>query len=74
MTAARLPTAEIMDKLQLSNPTLNLWRNRYLELGLAGLEKGKRIATTSPLACFNKAVGFSFNSEILVENEANIGA
>ncbi len=48
MTAARLPTAEIMDKLQLSNPTLNLWRNRYVELGLAGLEKGKSRAPGTP--------------------------
>ncbi|MGZ5528352.1 MAG: helix-turn-helix domain-containing protein [Limisphaerales bacterium] len=41
MTAAGLPTAEIMDKLQLSNPMLNLWRKRYVELGLPGLVKGK---------------------------------
>ncbi len=41
MTAAGLATTEIMYKLQLSNPTLNLWRKRYVELGLPGLVKGK---------------------------------
>lgn len=41
MTAAGQSTAEIMDKLQLSNPTLNLWRKRYKELGVPGLVKGK---------------------------------
>lgn len=41
MTAAGLPTATIMDKLKVSNPTLNLWRNRYLESGVASLVKGK---------------------------------
>ncbi|MGZ4978541.1 MAG: IS630 family transposase [Methylobacter sp.] len=41
MTADGLSTAEIMVKLQLSNPTLNLWRKRYVELGLPSLVKGK---------------------------------
>lgn len=48
MTAAGQSTAEIMDKLQLSNPTLNLWRKRYLELGLPGLVKGKSRAPGIP--------------------------
>nr|WP_235187582.1 helix-turn-helix domain-containing protein [Methylobacter tundripaludum] len=48
MTTAKQPTAAIMDKLQLSNPTLNLWRNRYVEFGLAGLEKGKSRAPGTP--------------------------
>ena len=48
MTAAGIATAEIMDKLQVSNPTLNLWRNRYEELGVAGLLKGRSRAPGMP--------------------------
>ncbi|MBF0383712.1 MAG: helix-turn-helix domain-containing protein [Magnetococcales bacterium] len=50
-TADRMSTQEMMNQLGVSNPTLNLWRNRYLEKGLEGLIKGKtRKPGTEPLA------------------------
>ena len=40
-----------MKKLKVSNPTLNLWRRRYLEGGVAALVKGKsRPPGTAPVA------------------------
>nr|WP_281721022.1 IS630 family transposase [Nitrosomonas nitrosa] len=41
MTAEGRPTEELMSLLKVSNPTLNLWRKRYLECGITGLIKGK---------------------------------
>ncbi len=41
MTASSQATSEIIRKLQVSNPTINLWRRRYIEAGLDGLVKGK---------------------------------
>ncbi len=41
MTADKQPTEKIMQTLKVSNPTLNLWRRRYLECGIDGLLKGK---------------------------------
>lgn len=41
MTADNQPTEKIMQTLDLSNPTLNRWRNRYRECGIDGLLKGK---------------------------------
>lgn len=41
MTADGISTQELMDTLKVTNPTLNRWRKRYLESGLAGLCKGK---------------------------------
>ena len=41
MTADGCSTEETMDKLRVSNPTLNLWRRRYLDCGVEGLLKGK---------------------------------
>jgi transposase len=41
MTADGCSTQSIMQTLKVSNPTLNLWRRRYLEAGLEGLKKGK---------------------------------
>lgn len=41
MTADGCPTQEILETLKVSNPTLNRWRRRYVEYGLAGLKKGK---------------------------------
>ena len=41
MTADGLSTTAIMATLTISNPTLNKWRNRYLESGVEGLKKGK---------------------------------
>lgn len=50
MTAEGRPTAELMKTLQVSNPTLNLWRKRYLDSGIEGLKKGKtRPSRVSPL-------------------------
>lgn len=48
MTASGQPTSEIMATLQVSNPTLNLWRTRYVEAGLDGLVKGKTRAPGIP--------------------------
>ena len=48
MTASGQPTSEIMATLQVSNPTLNLWRTRYVEAGLDGLIKGKTRAPGIP--------------------------
>lgn len=41
MTADGCPTKTILTTLNVSNPTLNKWRNRYLEKGVEGLKKGK---------------------------------
>lgn len=41
MTADGCSTREIMETLKVSNPTLNLWRRRYQDSGIAGLKKGK---------------------------------
>jgi transposase len=48
MTVAGAATAAIMAKLQVSNPTLNLWRKRYAELGVASLVKGKSRTPGTP--------------------------
>jgi transposase len=51
MTAEGRPTEELMRVLQVSNPTLNLWRRRYQEGGIAALVKGKtRPPGTPPLS------------------------
>lgn len=47
-TAESRPTEELMHTLKVSNPTLNLWRKRYLECGVAGLVKGKTRAPGTP--------------------------
>lgn len=41
MTADGCSTQSIMQTLRVSNPTLNLWRRRYLDDGIEGLKKGK---------------------------------
>ena len=41
MTAEGCSTQAIMQTLKVSNPTLNLWRRRYLECGIGGLKQGK---------------------------------
>jgi transposase len=41
MTAEGCSTQAIMQTLKVSNPTLNLWRRRYLECGIEGLKRGK---------------------------------
>ena len=41
MTANGCSTQSIMQTLRVSNPTLNLWRRRYLDDGIEGLKKGK---------------------------------
>ncbi len=38
MTADGLSTKDIMATLGVSNPTLNKWRNRYLESGVGGAQ------------------------------------
>ena len=48
MTAEGRPTEELMSLLKVSNPTLNLWRKRYLECGITGLIKGKTRAPGIP--------------------------
>ena len=49
-SAEGMPTQELMRRLKVSNPTLNLWRRRYLEGGVAALEKGRtRPPGTAPL-------------------------
>ena len=48
MTAEGRRTEELMQTLKTSNPTLNLWRRRYLECGIAGLIKGKTRAPGIP--------------------------
>ena len=51
MSADGLPTSELMRKLKVSNPTLNLWRRRYQEGGIEALIKGKsRPPGITPLA------------------------
>ena len=40
MMADGCSTQSIMQTLKVSNPTLNLWRRRYLESGVEGLKKG----------------------------------
>jgi transposase len=50
MTAEGRPTGDLMQVLKVSNPTLNLWRWRYAEGGIAALRKGKtRPPGTPPL-------------------------
>ena len=41
MTADGRPTEELMRTLNVSNPTLNLWRKRYRDGGVPALAKGK---------------------------------
>jgi len=41
MSAEGRPTSELMQKLRLSNPTLNLWRRRYEEEGIEAGNKSK---------------------------------
>ncbi len=41
MSAEGVATSELMKKLKISNPTLNLWRRRYQEGGVEALLKGK---------------------------------
>ena len=41
MTADGCPTKAVMATLNVGDPTLNVWRNRYLERGLEGLKEGK---------------------------------
>ena len=41
MSADGLPTSELMQKLKVSNPTLNLWRRRYKTEGIEALIKAK---------------------------------
>jgi len=41
MTAEGCSTQAMMLTLKVSNPTLNLWRRRYLECGIEGLKQGK---------------------------------
>ena len=41
MSADGVPTSELMKKLKVSNPTLNLWRRRYQEGGVEALVKAK---------------------------------
>lgn len=41
MTAEGCTTQETMDRLKVTNPTLNLWRRRFLDCGVDGLLKGK---------------------------------
>lgn len=48
MTAEGRPTEELMRTLKVSNPTLNLWRKRYLDCGIEGLVKGKTRASRVP--------------------------
>lgn len=50
MTAEGRPTDELVRVLKVSNPTLNLWRRRYAEGGVAALRQGKtRPPGTPPL-------------------------
>lgn len=48
MAADGCPTDTIMETLDVSNPTLNLWRNRCLEGGLKALKKGKARPSSIP--------------------------
>ena len=41
MTADGISTQALMDTLKVSNPTLNLWRRRFVEMGIEGLRQGK---------------------------------
>ena len=41
MTADGCATQSIVQTLKVSNPTLYLWRRRYLDDGIEGLKKGK---------------------------------
>ena len=54
MTADGLSTKEIMATLNVSNPTLNKWRNRYLESGIEGLKKGKTRPSRIPALATEK--------------------
>jgi transposase len=55
MTADGLSTKAIMATLNVSNPTLNKWRNRYLESGVEGLKKGKTRPSRIPALATEKA-------------------
>lgn len=54
MTASGQSTSDIIGNLQVSNPTINLWRRRYLEAGLEGLAKGKTRAPGIPRLASDK--------------------
>ena len=54
MTADGLSTTVIMATLGVSNPTLNKWRNRYLERGVGGLKKGKTRPSRIPALATEK--------------------
>jgi transposase len=54
MTADGLSTKAIMSTLDVSNPTLNKWRNRYLESGVEGLKKGKTRPSQIPALATEK--------------------
>jgi transposase len=41
MTADGEPSQAILEALKISAPTLNLWRRRYRDCGVAGLKQGK---------------------------------
>lgn len=41
MSAEGVATGELMRTLKVSNPTLNLWRKRYLDGGVEALRKGR---------------------------------
>ena len=48
MSADGLATSRLIQKLKVSNPTLNLWRRRYQEEGIEALVKGKTRAPGTP--------------------------
>ena len=48
MSAEGLATRRLMQKLKVSNPTLNLWRRRYQEAGIEALVRGKTRAPGIP--------------------------
>jgi transposase len=51
MTADGCPTRDIVDALKVTNPTLNVWRRRYLTDGVEGLKQGKtRPSRVPPLS------------------------
>jgi len=55
MTADGLSTTVIMATLGVRNPTLNKWRNRYLESGVESLKKGKARPSRIPPLPTDKA-------------------
>jgi transposase len=51
MTADGRPTRDILNALKVTNPTLNVWRRRYLTDGVEGLKQGKtRPSRVPPLS------------------------